>query len=430
MESANAYLSYEKDTKLINYSDVNFPEDRIWTRIPDWDITLKISTFVPVIIFGFYGNFVILQLIVLNRALRTPTNMLVVNMAIADMVTLLICPVMFMINDFYQNYQLGSFGCKTEGFLDVAFLITAVLNLSAVSYDRLTAIVLPTETRLTMRGVKFVIAFTWLGGFLIAMPLAIYRTYKVRQWKNFREMYCKENTDILPKYWYVLITVMVWFPLSVMLICYSAIFYKLDRYEKRVLNREHPLSVSYKKKVAKTLFIVVVVFIALRLPFTILVILRDQYITNQDSTINNSFRIFWYISQFLMFLNSAVNPLIYGFNNDNFRRAYDQTPLCNCCKRNQNKIESNKTSSDKSCLSSLKNSFNQICCCLCLRSKKRFSFSENQHAQKAEVLRSVANGTSEPHMLAKETNLTNALTTYNRFDNEGCHNKVLSDDFI
>ncbi|XP_017476799.1 PREDICTED: neuropeptide FF receptor 2 [Rhagoletis zephyria] len=325
---------------MINYSNINFPEDRIWLRIPDWEIAVKISTFVPVIIFGLYGNFVLLQLIVLNRALRTPTNMLVANMAVADMLTLLICPAMFMITDFYQNYQLGSFGCKAEGFLDVSFLITAVLNLAAVSYDRLTAIVLPTETRLTMRGVKFVISFTWLGGFLFAMPLALYRTYKVRQWKNFKEMYCKENPDILPKYWYVLIAVMVWLPLSVMLICYTAIFFKLDRYEKRVLNREHPLSVSYKKKVAKTLFIVVLVFIAFRLPFTLLVILRDQYVTNTDTAVNSSFRILLYISQFLMFLNAAVNPLIYGFNNDNFKRAYDQTPLC-CCKRRGNKLESN-----------------------------------------------------------------------------------------
>lgn len=43
------------------------------------------------------------------------------------------------------------------------------------------------------------------------------------------------------------------------------------------------------------------------------------------------FRIYWYIAQYLMFLNAAVNPYIYGFNNDNFRRAYAQTPFCQCC---------------------------------------------------------------------------------------------------
>ena len=169
-------------------------------------------------------------------------------------------------------------------------------------------------------------------------------------------MYCKENPQILPKYWYVLITVMVWLPLGIMLICYSAIFYKvnfnfpkiksayilklnsffqLDRYEKRNLNREHPLSVSYKKTVAKTLFIILIVFVALRLPFTILVILRDKIIANTNNMVNGSFRILWYISQYLMFLNAAVNPVIYGYKNDNFRRAYDQTPLCRCRKKSQ-----------------------------------------------------------------------------------------------
>ncbi|XP_039955229.1 neuropeptide FF receptor 2 [Bactrocera tryoni] len=423
-------MSSEEDANMLNYSQINFPEDRIWTHLPNWEITLKISTFVPVIIFGLYGNFVILQLIVMNRPLRTATNMLVCNMAVADMLTLLICPAMFMINDFYQNYQLGSIGCKMEGFLDVAFLITAVLNLSAVSYDRLTAIVLPTETRLTMWGVRFAIAFTWLGGFLIALPLAIYRTYKVRVWKNFKEMYCKENTQILPKYWYFLITVMVWLPLSVMLICYSAIFFKLDRYEKRVLNREHPLSVSYKRTVAKTLFIVVIVFIALRLPFTILVILRDQYIATNDSSVNVSFRTFWYISQYLMFLNAAVNPLIYGFNNDNFRRAYDQTPLCNCFKRNTNKIQSNKSSCCSGCMCSMFKWFKLICGCFSLRAKKTFSFTGDQQVQNTEVARSARASIVVTAALSKETNVNDVQTTYNRFDNEGYHNNVIDEGFI
>lgn len=141
---------------------------------------IKICTFVPVLIFGLLGNYTIIRLIILNRPLRTPTNLIIANMAMADFLTLLICPTMFLMNDFYQNYVLGMEGCKLEGFLEGVFLITAVLNLSVVSYDRLTAIVLPSETRLTMRGAKIVILITWLAGILIALPLAIYRSYKVR----------------------------------------------------------------------------------------------------------------------------------------------------------------------------------------------------------------------------------------------------------
>lgn len=192
------------------------------------NISWKICTFVPLIAFGLYGNFILIYLIVRTRSLRSPTNMIIANMALADFFTLLICPTMFMINDFYQNYQLGCVGCKLEGFLVVVFLITAVLNLSAVSYDRLTAIVLPQESRLTLRGAQIVIGCTWLAGVILALPLAIYRVYKVRIWRNFTESYCKENTNVLPKYWYVLITVLVWLPLGIMLICYTAIFIKVS----------------------------------------------------------------------------------------------------------------------------------------------------------------------------------------------------------
>ncbi|XP_060656490.1 galanin receptor type 1 [Drosophila nasuta] len=306
-----------------DFSQWDFPEDRIWLHKSIVNIAWKICAFVPLIVFGLYGNFILIYLIATTRSLRSPTNLIIANMATADFFTLLICPIMFMINDFYQNYQLGSIGCKMEGFLVVVFLITAVLNLSAVSYDRLTAIVLPRESRLTLRGARIVIISTWLAGILLSLPLAIYRIYKVRVWRNFTECYCKENTKILPKYWYVLITVLVWLPLGIMLICYTAIFIKLDRYEKRVLSREHPLTVSYKRSVAKTLFIVVIVFVVLRLPFTILVVLRAKYYST-ETTVDNGIQLFSYIAQYLIFVNAAVNPIIYGYSNENFRKAYYQ----------------------------------------------------------------------------------------------------------
>ncbi|XP_065370090.1 neuropeptide FF receptor 2 [Calliphora vicina] len=367
------------DDTQFDFGKWDFPEDRIWLHIPEREMIAKICTFIPVLIFGLIANYAIIRLIILNRSLRTPTNLIIANMAMADFLTLLICPVLFMINDFYQNYMLGSVGCKMEGFLEGAFLITAVLNLSVVSYDRLTAIVLPSETRLTMRGAKIVIFLTWLAGILIALPLAIYRTYKVRHWKNFKEMYCKENTEILPKYWYVLITVMVWLPLGVMLICYSAIFYKLDRYEKRNLNRENPLTVSYKKTVAKTLFIILIVFVTLRLPFTILVILRDKIIANTNNMVNGKFRMLWYISQYLMFLNAAVNPVIYGYKNDNFRRAYDQTPLCKCGKKSQPiAVDTVPKQSKPFCSQLLINWLDAHNCCFCSKSHDTFNLNMSQ----------------------------------------------------
>lgn len=161
-------------------------------------------------------------------------------------------------------------------FFVVTFLLTAVLNLCVVSCDRLTAIVLPMEKRITMRGAKMSIIFTWMMGLTISIPFAVYRNYKVkknstttnnnsqfnfsfygfyyrhhhlqqqpkknhilfffnscvkkqkeRKWKNFVEKLCVENVIILPIYWNVILTLLVLGPLILMIICYSAIFWKV-----------------------------------------------------------------------------------------------------------------------------------------------------------------------------------------------------------
>lgn len=168
----------------MEYSQYDFPNE-LWYALPEWEITLKIATFVPVIALGVCGNWLLLVIIARNRALQTPTNLLLANMSAADLLTLAVCPVLFMFNNFYQDFRLGKIGCLAEGFLEGALLVTSVLNLCAVSYDRLTAIVLPTETRFTVRGAKLVMVGTWLAGAAFATPLAIFRFYRVSGWSFF-----------------------------------------------------------------------------------------------------------------------------------------------------------------------------------------------------------------------------------------------------
>ncbi|XP_055532753.1 somatostatin receptor type 5-like [Wyeomyia smithii] len=320
----------DEEMLTMNVSIYDYPRE-IWYIIPLWEIMIKTVTFIPVITFGIFGNSALLCIICTLRPLRTPTNILIANLAVVDLATLVVCPTMFMLHDFYQNYVMGATGCKLEGFLEGSLLITSVLCLCAISYDRLTAIVLPKKSRLNIRGVSVLIFCTWFGGFLLALPLTIFRQYKERQWNNFLETFCAENTSFLPRYWHVLIGALVWFPLTVMICCYSIIFLKLDRYERRVLSREHPISVSYKKKVAKSLFIVLVVFIMLRIPFTTLVFIRyNRYVSESTDQIGQDFLILWYVSHYMMFLNAAINPVIYGLTNDNFRKAYNKTKVWRC----------------------------------------------------------------------------------------------------
>lgn len=191
------------------------------------------------------------------------------------------------------------------------------------------------NARLTFHDTKIVIAASWICGMILSSPLAIFRYYIERQWKNFLESFCFENMDVLPLYWHVIIVALVWIPLCVLIFCYTTIFIKLDQYERMRKRRDHPLTRSYKKKFAKTLFIVVVTFFVLRIPFTTYVFMRSHKLKSSEiNQVDGMFTTLWYISRYLIFLNCALTPCVYGITNENFRKAFRRSKcykyLCMC----------------------------------------------------------------------------------------------------
>lgn len=155
--------------------------NKLWNVEPPSEIVIKCALLVPVVLWGIIGNFLLLTVILRNRHLRSPATILIGNLALVDLTALLIHPWVFLIYDIFQNYELGKFGCKVEGATECTLLIASVICICGISYDRLTVIVLPEETRFTRRGAKIMGVVAWSIGFLVSLPLFFYRTYKVRQ---------------------------------------------------------------------------------------------------------------------------------------------------------------------------------------------------------------------------------------------------------
>ncbi|CRK86616.1 CLUMA_CG000453, isoform A [Clunio marinus] len=319
----------------VDFSCYDFPS-QIWDMLSWKEILIRTFILLPIGVFGIVGNCLLLHVIYGNRTLQTPTNYLIFNMAISDLLVLLCCPGLFLFHEIFQNYKLGEIGCKADGMIEVSLLITSVITICLISYDRLTAIAFPMKARLNFKTTKIMIAISWISGLVLSSPLAIFRSYQERHWKNFVESFCTENLKVLPLYWHVLVIALVWVPMAVLVFCYSMIFWKLDRYEKSRKKRDNPIQIINKRKCTITLFIVVLSFILLRLPFTALVFIRYNMLQNSEmNQVQGSFHVLWYISHFLIFLDSSLTPIIYGVMNENFRRAFRQTKLhklfCSCC---------------------------------------------------------------------------------------------------
>lgn len=104
----------------IDFSKFNFPRE-IWFSKPSAEIVCKLLLLLPIILCGVIGNLLLLNIIIRNRALHTPTNYILANMISADTLTVIFCPIVFICSDFFQNFILGPIGCKMDGFLQGFF---------------------------------------------------------------------------------------------------------------------------------------------------------------------------------------------------------------------------------------------------------------------------------------------------------------------
>lgn len=103
---------------------------------------------------------------------------------------------------------------------------------------------------------------------------------------------------------------------------------QLDRYQQKVLKRENSIAVLCKTKVARMLFIIVTAFVLLHIPFAVVVFGRETLLQNAImNQVEGGLYALSCVSHYFLYLNAAINPIIYGLTNDNFRRAYHQTPI-------------------------------------------------------------------------------------------------------
>ncbi|XP_014283879.2 opsin, ultraviolet-sensitive [Halyomorpha halys] len=92
--------------------------------------------------FGLPGNAIVIFMIARCRSLRTPSNLLVLNLAISDLILLSKIPL-FVYNSYKQGPALGSFGCQTFGFVGGMTGTCSIMTLAAIALDRYYVIAYP-----------------------------------------------------------------------------------------------------------------------------------------------------------------------------------------------------------------------------------------------------------------------------------------------
>ncbi|KAL7642462.1 UNVERIFIED_CONTAM: hypothetical protein RMT77_007023 [Armadillidium vulgare] len=114
------------------------------------------------------GNGVVIWIFSRAKSLRTPSNMLVINLAIFDFIMMLKTPV-FIVNSFNEGPIWGKFGCDIFGLMGAYAGVGGAVTNAAIAYDRYRTIAKPFEGRLTRSETLLYIVGIWV----YATPWAI-----------------------------------------------------------------------------------------------------------------------------------------------------------------------------------------------------------------------------------------------------------------
>ncbi|XP_058458646.1 opsin, ultraviolet-sensitive isoform X2 [Malaya genurostris] len=121
------------------------------------------AAFFLMTLIGLTGNFLVIVMFCKFKSLRTPANYLVINLAFADFLIMLECPI-FVYNSYYQGPATGNLMCTVYAMLGGLGGSGAILSLTMISIDRYNVVVYPLNpNRSTTRlKVVFMIAFIWI----------------------------------------------------------------------------------------------------------------------------------------------------------------------------------------------------------------------------------------------------------------------------
>jgi len=127
-------------------------------------------------IIAFAGNVMVLKIFGHNKALRTPANMLIVNLAVSDLGIVVGLFPECIYNFFLGGpWRFGYWGCQIHAFSGAFCGFSQIITLTFVAIDRYNVIVKGMSgTPLTYKKVTSWIAIGWIWSFFWAIsPLAI-----------------------------------------------------------------------------------------------------------------------------------------------------------------------------------------------------------------------------------------------------------------
>ncbi|XP_077978812.1 G-protein coupled receptor 54-like [Glandiceps talaboti] len=315
-----------------DYSDYNYSDYYL-----DYDYKLgPESIIVPTLwgifaFFGLVGNIFVIVVVFKFSHMRTVTNYYIVNLALTDVVVLLICvPSTSSVFALHTEWVLGDAMCRIVIWLQLASWQASCLTLTVISVDRYHAIVYPVKSikYRTPRAAIAVNVSIWIYSYLVTTPVLYFYRVEIYPFDpdhsfciEYYEPFAKIHINDIYATLYTIHSYAI--PLIIVFVCYSLMVRRLwltsGPTEDAVMSAQ---ASKQKKKITRMVFVVVLLYMICHLPNQILnMLFRWNRAIFYDRENAETFKALRILSYSLLYFNSIINPIVYNVLGDNFRKS-------------------------------------------------------------------------------------------------------------
>nr|XP_015195528.1 PREDICTED: trace amine-associated receptor 13c-like [Lepisosteus oculatus] len=272
--------------------------------------------FISVAILTVCGNLMVIISISHFKQLHTPTNFLLLSLAVADFLSGLIVMPFLMIMYIETCWYFGVTFCYIFTSVFAILSVTSLINVVFISIDRYFAVCDPLQysNKITVNVISLCIILSWSFAILYSlMIVACNINFKSTEGINT----CLGECLIEMSASWVILDIFISFilPCSIMIFLYIKIFIVAKRHAQVITSvteqltyrdeKNNNISKRSERKAARTLGIVMAVFLLCWMPYYIANIVVGNLSFSSSPAVINYLIV-------LAYLNCTLNPIIYA----------------------------------------------------------------------------------------------------------------------
>ncbi|XP_066939400.1 somatostatin receptor type 2-like [Macrobrachium rosenbergii] len=276
---------------------------------------------------GLCGNTLVIYVVTRFSKMQTVTNLYILNLAIADELFVIGIPFL-MTTSMLGHWPFGSIMCKLYMITTSLNQFTSSLFLTVMSADRYIAVCHPISSpkfRTPMIS-KLVSLTAWTLSALMIVPVFMYSNTLEDNGLDNCNMFWPEGNDGLRSevaFIHYSFALAFGIPVFFILIFYSLVLHKLRSVGPKTKSKEKKKS---RQKVTRMVLTVITVYVICWLPYWVL---QLSLIVSTPRQLHKPFMVVLFMfSSCLSYINSALNPILYAFLSENFKKSFMKACTC------------------------------------------------------------------------------------------------------